>query len=555
MYEWIHSQDVNEESYAKAALRRHFLGGLQDSELAQAGKSQRDKPFPELLSWLQKENEEAQELRDINSRLRDGHWDQNARNSYRGNNRPKSNNTQYQGNRNEYAGNGNQNFRNGYYNNYNKNNNAFNNTGNRNNYNQRYEGDAGYGNNSAPNFNNNNNYNNRNNFWEYEAQNPQRRSGGFNSWQDRNDQATQNDKPCYMFSRCQTPKDDYRRKEARNPQFMAHRRGPTKKTAVSSRDNKVADLVIGVISKINTQDIIKGRALNKGSNFDYIVLQREVNEREDPSPKVMKEAMDRWGLTDIKVDDNHNLNSFTELRDRRIMARARARGDLQSQAALVNRNTQVIYGNNSNNENNNNSNMINNNNTNIAGGRINTPFRQIFNISSNENVRNSTNNNFDSNEEAETTLEGLDLDSRMDCDLLEHKQSPRAIGSDRINKLREAINLAHLPDKDFTEIKSILENFVDLFFFKGDRLTITDIAVHEIETSSNIPINKRQYRFPEATKRHINKEIEEMRAQGIIKPSTSPWNAPVLCVPKKPDADGNKKYRIVVDFRALNEPR
>ena len=43
-----------------------------------------------------------------------------------------------------------------------------------------------------------------------------------------------------------------------------------------------------------------------------------------------------------------------------------------------------------------------------------------------------------------------------------------------------------------------------------------------------------------------------MTKQGIIKPSTSPWNAPVLCVPKKPGVDGKKKYRIVVDFRALN---
>ena len=81
----------------------------------------------------------------------------------------------------------------------------------------------------------------------------------------------------------------------------------------------------------------------------------------------------------------------------------------------------------------------------------------------------------------------------------------------------------------------------------------TKAAVHSIETTTNVPINKRQYRFPEATKRHINDEIDEMRAQGIIKPSTSPWNAPVLCVPKKPDASGNKRHRIVVDFRALNE--
>ena len=38
-----------------------------------------------------------------------------------------------------------------------------------------------------------------------------------------------------------------------------------------------------------------------------------------------------------------------------------------------------------------------------------------------------------------------------------------------------------------------------------------------------------------------------------IEQSTSPWNAPLLLVAKKPDASGKQKFRIVVDFRALNE--
>ena len=67
-----------------------------------------------------------------------------------------------------------------------------------------------------------------------------------------------------------------------------------------------------------------------------------------------------------------------------------------------------------------------------------------------------------------------------------------------------------------------------------------------------MPINKRQYRFPEATKQHINEQIDEMLRQGIVKPSKSPWNAPVLCIPKKNIDDGKKRYRIVVDFRDLN---
>lgn len=43
-----------------------------------------------------------------------------------------------------------------------------------------------------------------------------------------------------------------------------------------------------------------------------------------------------------------------------------------------------------------------------------------------------------------------------------------------------------------------------------------------------------------------------MLDQVIITNSTSPWSAPIWVVPKKADASGIKKWRIVIDYRALN---
>ncbi|CAG4993531.1 unnamed protein product [Colias eurytheme] len=44
-----------------------------------------------------------------------------------------------------------------------------------------------------------------------------------------------------------------------------------------------------------------------------------------------------------------------------------------------------------------------------------------------------------------------------------------------------------------------------------------------------------------------------MLNQKIIRPSNSPWSSPIWVVPKKQDASGQKKWRIVIDYRKLND--
>jgi hypothetical protein len=62
------------------------------------------------------------------------------------------------------------------------------------------------------------------------------------------------------------------------------------------------------------------------------------------------------------------------------------------------------------------------------------------------------------------------------------------------------------------------------------------------------PISKRPYRMPVDELVELKKQIAELQAKGFIRPSSSPWGAPVLFVEKK---DGTQ--RMCVDYRSLNE--
>jgi hypothetical protein len=62
------------------------------------------------------------------------------------------------------------------------------------------------------------------------------------------------------------------------------------------------------------------------------------------------------------------------------------------------------------------------------------------------------------------------------------------------------------------------------------------------------PISKRVYRVSGPELVELKKKMDELLEKGYIRPSTSPWAAPVLFVEKK---DGTK--RMCIDYRALNE--
>ena len=87
----------------------------------------------------------------------------------------------------------------------------------------------------------------------------------------------------------------------------------------------------------------------------------------------------------------------------------------------------------------------------------------------------------------------------------------------------------------------------------GDKLGCTNTVKHKINTIDDIPVNKGNYRYPAVHKEVIETETTKLKENNAISPSNSPYNSPVWVVDKKPDSQGNKRYRMVIDYRALNE--
>lgn len=124
---------------------------------------------------------------------------------------------------------------------------------------------------------------------------------------------------------------------------------------------------------------------------------------------------------------------------------------------------------------------------------------------------------------------------------------------ERYQKITELLQLDHLDQNELKEMELLIKGSLDRFHIPGDELTCTNVLEHEIRTVDENPIHTKQYRFPPALREEITKQVDEMLENRIIQPSQSPYNTPIWIVPKREDSKGNKRWRLVLDFRNLNE--
>ncbi|GJS32121.1 putative reverse transcriptase domain-containing protein [Tanacetum coccineum] len=119
------------------------------------------------------------------------------------------------------------------------------------------------------------------------------------------------------------------------------------------------------------------------------------------------------------------------------------------------------------------------------------------------------------------------------------------------------IFLAHVTTKkaeDKSEEKrlegvTIVRDFPDVFPEDLPGLPPTRQVEFRIDLVPGVaPVARAPYRLAPSEMKELSKQLQELSDKGIIRPSSSPWGAPVLFVKKK---DGS--FRMCIDYRELNK--
>ncbi|EUB64047.1 Transposon Ty3-I Gag-Pol polyprotein [Echinococcus granulosus] len=107
--------------------------------------------------------------------------------------------------------------------------------------------------------------------------------------------------------------------------------------------------------------------------------------------------------------------------------------------------------------------------------------------------------------------------------------------------------LTHIFNYERKELRQLLLKHVNIFSWQGARLGRTNIVKHKIGTGEARPIWQPPRRIPPPLLEEINRPVEEMLRDEVIKPSKSPWASSIALVKKN---DGN--LRLCIDYRKLN---
>ncbi|GFS97410.1 retrovirus-related Pol polyprotein from transposon 17.6 [Trichonephila clavipes] len=144
--------------------------------------------------------------------------------------------------------------------------------------------------------------------------------------------------------------------------------------------------------------------------------------------------------------------------------------------------------------------------------------------------------------------------------ILDFDRKSLAIPDSQIDKVVKTVEVENveidlsktkLKEKQKRELQDLFDSLQGLF---SDKLGLTHVLCHEIDTGDNLPVVSRPYRYDRVKQEILDYHVDKMLKEGTIIPIQSPYASPVVLCRKNNGSppDNPEAYRFAVDYRKLN---
>ena len=104
-----------------------------------------------------------------------------------------------------------------------------------------------------------------------------------------------------------------------------------------------------------------------------------------------------------------------------------------------------------------------------------------------------------------------------------------------------------LSKEEMIQFTKLVHQYIDVFSVDEDDLGYTTTVTHKIQTVDELPVKVPHRTIPPNRMEEVKQHMQKLLRQNIIRPSNSPYAAPVVLV-RKPD----NSLRLCVDYCQLN---